>query len=106
MAEVNPMVAVNDTITVALSKMFNGALAAVLSGGVNPVGVTAVVELSADDQATWEIATLNKPNQTTMASFTTGLSGWCEAPGYTHARIRLTAIASGSQGGRITPREG
>lgn len=106
MAELNPMTAVGDTISVRLPRNFNGALAAVLSGGVAPVGTTAVVELSADDGTTWEVATLNRPDKSTVTSLSNGQSGWCEAPGYTDARIRLTARTSGTQGGRLSWREG
>lgn len=106
MAELSPMAAVGDTISRTLPQMFNQTVTAVLSGGVAPVGTTAVVEISADDGATWEIATLNRPDKSTVTSLSNGQSGWCEAPGYTNARIRLTARTSGTQGGRLTVREG
>lgn len=105
MPERSPMSAVNDTISIRLPREEAVRVTAVLSGGNAPVGTTAVVELSADDGQTWETATLKKPDQTTTAVLNNGQSGWIEAPGYTDARIRLTAVTSGTQGGRITTSE-
>lgn len=105
------MQAAGDTISVKLGKDFNGVVAAVLGaagtdGGAVGVGGTARVEISADDGANWEIATLKKPDGTTTAVLAPGQSGWCEAPGYTDARLWLIAITSGSYGGRMAWRKG
>lgn len=107
MPERNPLQAAQDTVTLALPKDFNGTVTLQLSGGAAPVGANVVLELSADDGVSWEIATMNKADKTTVAALTVaGSSGWAEAPGYTHARARLTAITSGTQGVRLTWRKG
>lgn len=104
MPERSLMAAVGDTATVVLPSDFNGVVTAILNaanGAVAPVGAAAVVELSADDGTTWEIATLNRPDKSTVAALAISQSGWCEAPSYTRARIRLTALTSGTVNARI-----
>jgi hypothetical protein len=106
MAEQVPFQAVADTLTLKLPRDLNGVVAAILSGGAAPVGFTVVLELSYDEAVTWEVATLTRPDRTTVAALASGQSGWCEAPGATHARLRVTARTSGTQGARLEWRKG
>lgn len=105
MPERSDMSVVGDTVTVVLPKNFNGVVAAVLAVG-SAVGAVAVLELSADDRTTWEVASVNRPDRSIAASLAQGQSGWAEAPSYTDARLRLTAITSGAAKGRVNWREG
>lgn len=103
MAEVNPMVAVGDSVRLVLSKGVQSTICAVISSSA-AASFTALLEVSADDEVTYETATFTKADRTTAASLTaTGISGQFDASGYTHARLRLTAITTPSTGvvGRI-----
>lgn len=108
MPERNPMTAVGDTVTVKLGGDVNGTVTGAIGGvGHTAVGDTTVLELSANEGQTWEQATLNKPDQTTRLTLVgSGVSGWCEAPSYTHARLRLTVLTSGAVVGRLNWRKG
>ena len=102
MAERLIFTAVADTLTVAIPKAFNGTVTFLCGTGT----LTCIPELSADDGTTWEVATVTKLDKTTAASLAGGVSGWCEAPGYTHARLRCSAFTSQTGANRVTAREG
>lgn len=105
MPERSQFQAIGDTATIVLPKDFNGTVTGILTPGT-AVGGVVVLELSEDDGTTWEIASLNRPDRTIVASLNQGQSGWCEAPSYTMARLRLTALTSGIGQARITARPG
>jgi hypothetical protein len=107
MPERNPMIAAGDTASLVLPRDFNGTVTASVGPGGAPAGFNVVLELSNNNGASWEIATMNKPDRTNSAALAAvNTSGWAEAPGYTDARLRLTAIASGAVDGRLNWRKG
>jgi len=111
MAETNLFTQVGDTRTVDISRAYNGTVTAAISApdtGSISTGYTIILEVSANDARVWETATFTKPDKTTGASFTAPGSGFAEVPGYTHARLRLTAIGTVNQGVlvRLNAREG
>lgn len=97
MAERSPMTAVADTLTVKLSKAREGTIVGVISSSA-AASFTVLMEVSADDGVSWETATFTKPDGTTAASFSAAGSGRFDSTGYTHARLRCSAITTPSTG--------
>lgn len=98
--------AVGDYYTLKLPRDFNGAVSAIMSGGVAPVGFVGKVRLSYDDGATFEDASLTRPDRTVVATVNQSQAGWAEAPGATHARLEVTARGSGTSAFRLEWRKG
>lgn len=108
MAEVNPMVAVNDTITVKCPK--DKSIIAAFAIVANAAATFSIApEVSYDDGANYAALTGIKPDQTTALALTAvGQSLWQRVPGATHVRLRCTAITTPATGttGRINVAEG
>lgn len=100
MAEKNPMLAVGDTVTVALprDKSQSVSMSVVNMGAAS---FSAVPEVSWDDGASFAALTLTKSDATTTAAIAAAGSaagGWARVPGATHVRFRLTAITTPTTG--------
>lgn len=97
MAEVNPLVAIGDTMTMKLPKSA-WALAVLLCvialGGA--VGAVVTFEYSPDDQVSWFLLSAT-PQEGGAAATTRNATGCSQAiiGGATHVRMRLTALTSG-----------
>jgi hypothetical protein len=100
------LAAVGDFYTLKLPRDFNGTVSAIMSGGAAPVGFVGKVRLSYDDGATFEDATLTRPDKSSVATVAQSQAGWCEAPGATHARLEVTARGSGTSAFRLEWRKG
>lgn len=98
------MTAVDNTTTAAIPKGSESWAVFVVQSSA-AASFTALLEASATDGANWETVTATKTDQTTtMTSMAgVGISGKFNASGYTHVRLRLTAITTPSTGvvGRI-----
>lgn len=110
MAEVNPMLAVGDTMTVRLprDKSQSVSMAIVNMGAAS---FSAVPEVSWDDGVSYAALTLTKSDATTtvaLAAAGSTAGGWARVPGATHVRLRLTAITTPTTGivGRINAADG
>jgi hypothetical protein len=100
------LAAIGDFFTLKLPRDFNGTVSAIMSGGAVPVGFVGKVRLSYDDGVTFEDTNLTRPDRSAVATINQGQSGWCEAPGATHARLEVTARTSGTSGFRLEWRKG
>lgn len=110
MAEINPMVAVGDTITVSLPRDKSQSVSMAIQSSAAAT-FSAVPEVSFDDGTSYATLTLTKSDLTTtvaLAAAGSAAGGWARVPGATHVRLRLTAITTPATGvvGRIFAADG
>lgn len=96
MPERNPLVAAGDTNTFKNSQEWTTRSRFGVQNLGGAAGFTAIIEGSMDDGATWEpiLATPAAGGAATSALNAVG-SSVAETTGYTHVRIRCTALAGG-----------